>query len=77
MLTRSKLKLGERELVEANLEIGRVHSEREMSEENPLESDSQFMDGFLTMKGMVEEMYKEFKRGREGDTSNSKQEKGA
>ena len=51
-------------MVEANPEIGRIHSERKMSEENPLESDSQFMDGFLTMKAMVGEMYREFKRGR-------------
>ena len=39
MLTRSKLKLGEGELVETNPEIGRVYLERIMSEESPLESD--------------------------------------
>eukprot|EP00253_Pinus_taeda_P011874 PITA_11874 len=33
MLTRSKLKLGEAELVETNLEIGRVYSQKTMSEE--------------------------------------------
>lgn len=64
-------------MVEANPEIARVHSKRKMSKENPLESDSQFMDGLLIMKAMVEEMYREFKRGREGDPSNSKQDKGA
>ena len=76
MLIRSNLKLGEGELVEANSEIGRVYPKRKMSEENPLESDSQFMDGFLIMKAMVEEMYREFKKGRDEDSSNSKQEKG-
>ena len=77
MLTRSKLKLGEEELVEANPEIGRVYPRRKITEENPLESDSQFMDGFMTMKAMVEEMYREFKNGREEDSTNSKRDKGA
>ena len=76
MITRSKLKLGEGELVEANLEIGRVYPRREMIQENPLESDSQFMDSFMTMRAMVEEMYREFKKGRGEDTSTSKQDKG-
>jgi len=76
MITRSKLKLGEGELVEANPEIGRVYPRREMAEENPLESDSQFMDNFMTMRAMVEEMYQEFKKGRSKDCSTSKQEKG-
>ena len=57
MLTRSKLKLGEGELVETNLEIGGVYPRRKMAEEIPLESDSQFMDSFMTMRAMVEEMY--------------------
>lgn len=43
MLTRLKLKLGEGELVEANLEIGRVFSHRRMAEEAPLGSESQFI----------------------------------
>ncbi len=64
MITRSKLKLGEGELVEANIEIGRVYPKRKMSKESPLESDSQFMNSFMTMRTMVEEMYREFKRGR-------------
>jgi len=76
MLTRSKLKLREGELVEANPEIERVYPQRKMSEESPLESDSQFMDNFMTMRAMVEEMYKEFKEGRDEDSSNSKQDKG-
>ena len=63
MITRSKLKLGEGELVEANPEIGRVYIKRKMSEESPLESDSQFMDSFMTTRAMVEEMYQEFKKG--------------
>jgi len=64
MLTSSKLKLGEGELVEANREIGRVYPRRKMAEEIPLESDSQFMDSFMTIRAMVEEMYREFKKGR-------------
>jgi len=56
MLTRLKLKLGEGELVETNPEIGRVYLRRKMAEEIPLESDSQFMDSFMTMRAMVEEM---------------------
>ena len=75
MLTRSKLKLGQGELVETNLEIGRVYSKRKMSEESPLESDPQFMDSFMTMRSMVEEMYREFKKNRNEDSSNSKQDK--
>ena len=58
MLTRSKLKLGEGELVEANPEIGRVYSQRRMAGEVPLESESQFMDSFMAMRAMVEEMYR-------------------
>ena len=76
MLTRSKLKLGEGELAETNMEIGRVYSKRKMSEENPFESDPQFMDSFMTMRSMVEEMYREFKKNRDEDSSNSKQDKG-
>ena len=76
MITRSKLKLGEGELVEANPEIGRVYPKRKMSEESPLDSHSQFMDNFLTIKVMVEEMYREFKKGRDEDSSNSKQDEG-
>ena len=77
MLTRTKLKLGEGELVEANPENGRVYPRRKMAEEIPLESDSQFMDSFMTMRSMVEEMCREFKKGRDEDSSASKQYKGA
>ena len=76
MLTRSKLKQGEGELVETNPEIGRVYPKRKMSEESPLELGPQFMDSFMTMRAMVEEMYREFKKGREEDASNSKRDKG-
>ncbi len=34
------------------------------------------MDSFMTMRAMVEEMYSEFKKGRDEDSSNSKQDKG-
>ena len=77
MLTRTKLKLVEGELVVDNPEIGRVYPKRKMAEESPLELDSQFMDSFMTMRSMVEEMYREFKKGRDEDSSNSKQDKGA
>jgi len=46
-----------------------------MAKEIPLESDSQFMDSFMTMRAMVEEMYREFKKGRGDDTSTYKQVK--
>ena len=76
MLTKSKLKLGEGELVATNPEIGRVYPKRKMTKENPLESNSQFMDSFMTMRAMVEEMYREFKKGRSEYSSTSKQDKG-
>ena len=76
MITRSNIKLGEGKLVEDNLEIGRVYPKRKMSEESPLELDSQFMDSFMTMRAMVEEMYIEFKKGRGEESSTSKQDKG-
>lgn len=47
-----------------------------MIEEVPLESNPQFMDSFMTMRAMVEEMYREFKKGRSEDSSTSKQDKG-
>jgi len=53
MLTRSNFKLREEELVETNVEIGRVYPRRKMVEENPLESNFQFMDSFMAIKAMV------------------------
>ena len=50
-------------LIETNPEIGRVYPKRKMAEESPLESNPQFMDSFMTMRAMVEEMYREFKKG--------------
>ena len=40
MLNRSKLKLGERELVETNPEIGRVYPRRRMAEQTSSGLDS-------------------------------------
>jgi len=77
VITRSKLKLGEGKLVEANPKIGRVYPQRKMAEVIPLGSEPQFMDSFMTMRAMVEEMYREFKKGRDEDSSNSKRNKGA
>ena len=76
MLTRSKLKLGGGELAEFNPEICRFYTRGKISEEIPFESDPHFMDSFLNMKAMVEEMYREFKKGRAEDPSNSKKDKG-
>ena len=56
MLTRSKLKLGEGELVETNPEIGRVYSRKTMSEEGSIGPDPQIIESFLAIKSMVEEM---------------------
>ena len=64
-------------MAEFNAEIGRVYTRGKMSEEIPLESEPQFIDSFLTMRAMVEEMYIEFKKGRDEDSLNSKQDKGA
>ena len=77
MLTRLKLRLGEGELVEANTEIGRVYSQRRMTEEAPLGSASQFIEIFKAMQAMVEEMYLEFKKGRGESTATHKPDKGA
>ena len=63
MITRSKLKLREGGLVETDPEIGRVYPRRKIAKENSFGSDSQFMDSFMTMRAMVEEMYREFKKG--------------
>lgn len=44
-----------------------------MSEETPLGPDPQFMDSFLAMRFMVEEMYREFMKGNDEDSSHSKE----
>ena len=75
MLTRSKLKLGG-ELVETNPEIGRVYSRRTMLEEGFMGLDPQFIDIFLAIKSMVEEMYRDFRKHKDEDSSGSKQDKG-
>jgi len=65
MLTRSKLKLGEGELVETNLEIGRFYPQKRMLEESHLGLDPQFIDSFLAMRSMVEEMYRDFRKHKD------------
>ena len=75
MLTRSKSKRGEGELVESNPEIGRVFSQKKMTKENILGTEAQFLDKFMTIRAMVEEMYKEFKRGKGEGTSSPKTKK--
>ena len=75
MLTRSKHKLGEGEMVETNPEIGRVYSQKTMSEEGSIGLDSQFIESFLAIKSMVEEMYRDFRKHKGEDSSGSKQDK--
>jgi len=75
MLTRSKLKLGEGDLVETNPEIGRVYSRKTMSEEGSMGPDPKFIESFLAIKSMVEEMYKDFRKHKDEDSSSSKQDK--
>ena len=72
MLTRLKLKLGEGELVETNLEIGRVYPRKTMSEEGFVGPDPQFIESFLAIKSMVEEMYRDFRKHKDEDSSGSK-----
>ena len=74
MLTRSKLKLGG-ELVETNPEIGRVYPQKTMSEEGSVGPDPQFTESFLTIKSMVEEMYRNFRKHNDEDSLGSKQDK--
>ena len=76
MLTRSKLKLGEGELVETNPEIGRVYPRKTMSEEGSMGPDPHFIESFLAIKSMVEEMYRDFRKHKDEDSSSSKQDKG-
>ena len=76
MLTRSKLKLGEGESVETNPEIGRVYPQKKMSEEGSVGPDPQFIDSFLAMRSMVEEMYRDFRKHKDEDSLGSKQDKG-
>ena len=48
-----------------------------MADETPLGSESQFLDSFMTIRAMVEEMYHEFKKGKGEGTSTHKPDKGA
>ena len=68
MLTRSKLKLGEGELVETNPEIGRVYSRKTVSKEGSIGPYSQFIESFLAIKSMVEEMYRDFRKHKGEDS---------
>eukprot|EP00253_Pinus_taeda_P026380 PITA_26380 len=75
MLTGSKLKLGEGELVETNPEIGRVYPWKTMSEEGSMGPDPQFIESFLAIKYMVEEMYRDFRKHKDEDSSELNAEK--
>lgn len=65
------------DLVEANPKIGRVFSQRRMAYGTPLGPEFQFLDSFMTIRAMVEEMYNEFKKGNGEGTSSPKPNKGA
>ena len=66
MLTRSRLKLGEGELVEGDPEIGsrstfsrtmsspRGEEEGHTEEEKPVISETKFLEDFMSMKAMME-----------------------
>ena len=72
MLSRLRLGRGEGELVEVNPKIGRVFSQRRMAKETPLGSESQCLDIFMTIRAMVEEMYRKFKKNKDEGTSSPK-----
>ena len=71
MLTRSKLKLGEGELVEGDPEIGsrrtfsrsmsspRGEEEGHTEREKPVISETEFLDSFMSMKAMMEILHDE------------------
>ena len=63
-------------MVETNPEIGRVYPQKTMSEEGSMRLDPQFIDSFLAIRSIVEEMYKEFRKHKNEDSSRSKQDKG-
>ena len=65
MLTRSKLKLGEGELVETNPKIVRVYPQKTKSKEGSVGPNPQFIDSFLAMRSMVEETYKDFRKHKD------------
>ena len=46
-----------------------------MSEEGSIGPDPQFIESFLAIKSMVEEMYRDFRKHKDEDSSGSKQEK--
>jgi len=62
-------------LVETNPEIGRVYPWKTMSKEGSVGPDPQFIESFLAMKFMVEEMYRDFRKHKVEDSSGSKQDK--
>ena len=62
-------------MVETNPEIGRVYPQKTMSEEGSMGPDRQFIESFLAIKSMVEEMYRDFRKHKDEDSSGSKQDK--
>ena len=62
--------------METNPKIGRVYSRKTMSEESFVGPDSQFLESFLAINSMVEEMYRDFRKHEDEGSSGSKQDKG-
>ena len=46
-----------------------------MSYEGSIGPDPQFIESFLAIKSMVEEMYRDFRKHKDEDSSSSKQDK--
>ena len=61
--------------METNPEIGRVYPRKTMLEEGSVGPGPQFIESFLVIKFMVEEMYRDFRKQKVEDASSSKQEK--
>ena len=61
--------------METNPKIGRVYPRKTTLEEGSMGLDPQFIESFLAIKPMVEEMYREFRKHKDEDLSSYKQDK--
>ena len=75
MLTRSKLQRGEGELEEFDPKIGsrrgRMASPKGEEATSPIPSKGEFIQSFMRMQTMVEELYQDRKRGEQGGPSHT------
>lgn len=81
MITKRKSRRGEGELVTGDPEVGlrrRTTRGKEMVEEgrgeHPFRSDVGFVDSFMTLRSMVDDMYCEFKKLKEEDKPKDEEE---